>query len=503
MAAEEPGQLESLRSSMESGEAEVIVESYASPLWRMIGPESTVKQIQLGAEAGKRLLGLTPRDGRNPVDETDGIAHGKNGNALVRLWRRAERDLLRAEFLHAWLKLSGESPPLLAWQIGEGWKNLLLSESRMAYHFEGKTHSIGTRFVQTALLHARDVTLFCESQLERIKSIDGIRFSVSDKSKVQKKQGKLTFDYSDGLFSAVVSLADGQLESLQVGGTEFLGAPVGIPKGWHASGEVRISESENQTFLVMPLRSELGDAVLKWTFVHGDFSVQGQLSFQLHAKPKSGVENSVLLSVQIPEKVDKFLFDSPFKVEQSKNSDPTVCHQNFVAMNWKENCLLYSSDQSSLALKNENGIDSVLYGHDEEDGEYFNPHATIDFALSPIVHAKPFELVEESLRIIEGRFEEVPRFSFGDLQLFECETTACISSVRFIGGELEIRLFEVNGKEADTILKFPWQILRAHRYSLFGEPIRDQAFVQNMVAVALEPLEVVTVRVQFVRKNAE
>lgn len=497
MAVNDPESVQKLRNSLNSGKANVTVESYSSPFWSLIGPEATIKQIRLGAEVGKRFLRVLPSENSCADNPSETVAHGKNGNALIRLWRRAERDLLRAEFLHAWLKLCGDAPKLLAWQIEEGWKNLLLSQSKLAYQYEGKTNSIGTRFAQTALLHARDVTLFCEKQLGQTKSIRGFRFAVRDKSIVEKKQGELTYSYSDGMFLAVVSLADGQLESLKVDGIEFLGAPVGIPSGWYVSGSTRISENETHTFLVTPLKSELGEAVLKWTFVHGDFSVQGQITFQLHSMPVAGIENSIFLPIRVPEPVDSFSFDLPFRVETSAPADESICHQNFVAINWKENCLLYTSDQSSLAIKKENGLDSVLYGCDEADGDYFNKHATVDFALSPIIDAKPFELIEESLRIIEGRLEDVPRFGFGDLQLFEVETTASISSVRFVNGELETRLFDSSGECADAVFTFPWDIDTASRVSPLGELIREQPFLKNNLAVALEPYETVTVRVQF------
>ncbi len=464
--------------SAEMGFGGGLFDGYSSPAWDLIGMESAIQQRSFGEQ-------------RN-LDSADPIVHGKNGNALVRLWRRAERDLLRAEFLYAWSGVCGGKSKLIEWQISESWKQLMLAQSKRCCLNENVTNGLGYRFAQTSMLLSRDIIAYCEGFLSRSENFRGFQNNSGNHGKVEKQNNGLVFQYRDSEFAASISLADGQLESLSVGKTEFLSAPIGIPVGWYANHETRVNEHENMTLLVTPLHSEYGDAVLKWTILHGDFSVSGQITFQLNTFPNK----KMILPIRTSFEEVNLKSDKGMTVYEPDSEE--VFHHHFCYMYKGYDGLLYTSDQSSLALRQNSGVDSVLYDFDNHDLPREQKSFTIDFALSPMSHASNNELFEESFRIIEGRNENDSKFSFGEFKFMDVQTDACISSVRLVGSELEVRLFDANLVAADAVITFPWEISRAYRVDLTGKEVREQPFSKNVLAIALEPLEICTVRVQLI-----
>ncbi len=442
-----------------------------------------------------------------------GVSAGKNGDALPRLWRKAERTILRAEFLASWCSYLGQPYPQFdaypEWQLAEAWRNLMMSQGHDAYECEGFTNRIGHRYAQMAIMFANDIVDRCAKHLGQPAE--------PPKPATQKKilRGDGLIAPNTAVYGEAFDEKSGELVALRLGrgGENVLGAPVGLPSGWKADGPPNLVERNGQAVLTTPISGPEGRGTLKWTIAVG--APRGQLVLEVDRVP-TGVDRAITLPVRCAKPVERWRVDAPFSVEEIHPNgrwltrQPTghwltsnqedrwverpIVHQSLISADWNGGGLLFLSGQNSLAFARDDGFDEVIFAWDAWDQGKHAKRATIDFQLVP-----SGSLLNSGLLAHAQLFEGI---RFGDF--LSVTSRPCITSIRKVGEELELRLFEPDGESQEVEVRFLWEVESARRVDFFGESIdRPVSLSDDTIRIPLRAKEIATVRILFVGKRTE
>ncbi|MCW5947259.1 MAG: hypothetical protein KIT74_09550 [Fimbriimonadales bacterium] len=477
--------------------------------------EVCVKPTLIAEWIERKRKTASPPVRRYSLDECfHGITAGKNGDALPRLWRRAEREILRAEFLAAWCSLLGQPYPQFdaypEWQLAEAWRNLMMSQGHDAYECEGFTNRIGHRFAQMAIMLAKDVVGRCEKHLGRIADPP----QPSTAKKILRGDGLIAPDVS--MYGEAFDENTGELVSLRLGrgGENVLGAPVGLPSGWKSVSEPSLVERDGQAILTTQISGPEGKGMLKWTIATG--APRGQLVLEID-RMRCGVDNAITLPIRCAKPIERWRVDAPFSIEEVHphgkwlTRQPTahwltstqedrwvvrpIVHQTLISADWNGGGLLFLSAQNSLAVAQDDGFDEVIFAWDAWDQGKYAKSATIDFQLYPSGSLLNSGLLAHSQLFLKLGFGEFLQILGG---------RPCITAIRKVGEELELRLFEPDGEEQEVELGFLWEIENVRRVDLFGETVKRPAdSFENRVRLTLKPKEIATLRILFVGKRTE
>lgn len=443
-----------------------------------------------------------------------GITVGKNGDALPKLWRKAERTILRAEFLAAWCSYLGQPYPQFdsypEWQLAEAWRFLMMSQGHDAYECEGLTNRVGQRYAQMAILLAKDVVDRCEKHLG--KPAEPPEMQTAKRAAT----GEGVIAPSSAIYGEMFDENSGELIELRLGGKKdnVLGAPIGLPKGWSPDAKPTIAERDPGFILTTPISGPEGKGILKWMIASG--APKGQLVLEI-ARMKTGLDNAIVLPVRCAQKVQRWRVDAPFSVEEahpngkwltrqptghwltSKQEDRWIerplVHQSLIAADWDDGGILFLSAQNSLAFAHDDGFEEVIFAWDAWDQGRHAKSATIDFQIAPTSGT-----LRNSGLLAQAQLFEGVRFS----EFLSVSGRPCITSIRKVGEELEVRLFEPDREEQSVELTFLWDIESARRVSLFGESVEDRLeFGGPKLCINLRACEIVTLRILFVGKRTE
>jgi len=460
------------------------------------------------------------------LDETfHGISVGKNGDTLPKLWRQTERTITRAEYLAAWCSFLGQPYPQFSsypeWQLHEAWKNLLFSQGHDAFECQGLTDHVGRRYAQTAIMLSQDVLRRCEKRLDEV-------FGESDRKAVHREieeKGKRLF-LKGAKGKTVISLETGEVNEIEVEGFSFLSEPFGLPLHAKVIAPPRVVKRTDGVFVISDFAIPCGYGILKWHVSHDNEFLRGQIMLQFHEKPKTGILESVFLPLRPSFPVRAWKADTPFAVVRLHpngewlHRQPTehwltspqieewipkpIPYQSFVSLEGEKGWLQYISAQNSLALAKENGMDAVLFNVDAWDGDNWLSRATLDFALVPharnVSNAELLECAEFALGWMPLGKEQRGEHFLLSIQ----EGKAFLTAVRKVGEELEIRLFETEGKRQSIRLRYSWKIETARAVTPLGKD-SDKSFEieKDSISFSLSPHEILTLRLLFEGKRTE
>lgn len=443
-----------------------------------------------------------------------GITVGKNGDAMPKLWRKAEGTILRAEFLAAWCSYLGQPYPQFdsypEWQLAEAWRFLMMSQGHDAYECEGLTNRVGHRYAQMAIMLAKDVVDRCERHLGKTAEAPAMQTAK------RACQGEGVIAPSSAIYGEMFDENTGELIELRLGGKEdnVLGAPFGLPAGWKADAKPKIAEHDGGFIITTPISGPEGKGSLRWTIASG--APKGQLVLEIEGM-KTGLDNAIRLPVRCAKNVTRWRVDAPFSVEEvhpngswltgqpaghwlvSQQEDHWIerplMHQSLVAADWDGGGIWLLSAQNNLALAREDGFDEVIFAWDAWDQGKHAKSATIDFQIAPTSGT----LLNSGLLAQAQLFQGI-RFS----EFLSISGRPCVTAIRKVGDELEVRLFEPDREYQSVELEFLWQIETARRVSFSGHPIEERVGLSgSKVRLNLRPCEIVTLRIMFAGKQTE
>jgi hypothetical protein len=459
--------------------------------------EPTLLSEHIGSDHKDELRAVRYR----PEDVFHGVSAGKNGDALPRLWHRAEAAILRAENLASWCSYLGQPYPQYdsypEWQIEEAWRNLMMSQGHDAYECEGFTNRVGRRYAQMAIMLAKDVCDRCESALRRTgETIE--EQSLPKLPAVFDESGELAFQ-SPFLFK------------------------LGMPTGWRPAGKTAISETRDGVIATTPIESRFGTGTLKW---HVGPAYRLQLNFFLKEELPPGILGSIRLPLRLGRKAAAYFVGTPFCTErvephgrwlhryptghwltseQAEEWIPSpICFTEFVCVEPEgagRDAILIAASGTSLALALEDGLDLVVFGSDPWDQENWSRQATVDLAIA-------FPNLERDM----GRLGEVARMAalgpngslVGMGPVMSASEGIRVTAVRKVGEELEVRLFEAAVSSGTAKLEFRWDVEAVRRVTPLGEPTDGDAVAGNRsVEIPVRAHEIATLRVAFRGKRTE
>lgn len=460
------------------------------------------------------------------LDETyHGISVGKNGDALPKLWRQAERTIARAEYLAAWCSFLGQPYPQFScypeWQLHEAWKNLLLSQGHDAFECQGLTDHVGRRYAQTALMLSKDVVRRSEKRLDEAFGKEE-RTAIPWKCNEESKRLFIKNTHSN----TTISLETGKIEQIELYGSSFLSEPFGLPLHSKVTVPPRVVKRPEGLFVISEFEFPCGEGVLKWHASLDHAFLHGQIMLRIHEKPKAGILESVFLPLRPSFPVRNWKADTPFAVVRLHpngkwlHRQPTghwltspqieewipkpLVHQSFVYLEGEKGGLQYISAQNSLALAKENGMDAVLYNVDAWDGDNSLSQATLDFALIPHLPNVENKELLNCAEIALGWHPLGKETKGRNFLLSILQGKAFLSAVRKVGEELEIRLFETEGEEQEICLLFPWKIETARCVTPLGKDFDKVLEAENTsIRFSLSPYEILTMRLLFEGKRTE
>lgn len=461
-----------------------------------------------------------------PEQVFHGISVGKNGDMLPRLWHKAENWILKAEFLATWCSFLGRPYPQYdsypEWQLHEAWKFLMQSQGHDAYECEGLTNRVGHRFAQTAIMLAQDLCHRCESHLSKYYG------KTSQKPSFQPNIDASTLECDLGESSAKISLESGYLTeiTLKENGSQIqiLDKPIGVLDGWKLCSTPKLSKRQNGVIVTSEFANKKGKCTLKWQYEYTK-TLKGQFVFQLEEKLSAGIMNSVMLPVQLSQEIQNWKINTPFAVVETQpqgewlHRQPTgdwltsdqreewipspLCFLHFLLAQTDSYSLQFISSQNSLALANQNGFDVVLFGHDAWDGDNVGMSATVDFSI--VAYQKKVKnktLLSQSTSILFHKtFEQL---DFNGTKFISLSGNVFASSIRKVGEDMEIRLFETEGQTSKAELTFLWEIEDVKAVDLLANPFEKSFQInENTLQLELKPHEILTLRVLFKGKRTE
>lgn len=460
------------------------------------------------------------------LDETfHGVSVGKNGDILPKLWRQAERTITRAEYLAAWCSFLGQPYPQFSsypeWQLHEGWKNLLCSQGHDAFECQGLTDHVGRRFAQTAIMLSQDIIRRCGKRLDEVF---GKRQSEPTPREYEEDAEHLFIKNANS--KTTISLKTGEIIEMELEGFSFLSEPFGLPTNAKSTASPRVIKRAEGLFVISEFVIPCGGGVLKWHISHENEFLRGQIMLQFQEKPKTGILESVFLALRPSFSVRAWKVDTPFAVVHLHpngewlHRQPTghwltspqieeriprpLVHQSFVFLQGERGGIQYVSAQNSLALAKENGMDEVLYNVDAWDGENWLSQATLDFALIPHLHNVSNRKLLECAELALGWHPLGKETRGKNFLVSILEGNAFLSAVRKVGEELEIRLFETEGKGGKIHLLFPWKMEIARAVSPLGDDFDKSLEIEkSSIRFSLSPYEILTLRLLFEGKRTE
>lgn len=461
-----------------------------------------------------------------PEQVFHGVSVGKNGDMLPRLWHKAENWILKAEFLATWCSFLGRPYPQYdsypEWQVHEAWKLLMQSQGHDAYECEGLTNRVAHRFAQTAIMLAQDVCHRCEPHLSKHYG------KTSQEQSFQPVIGANALECDLGESSAMISLESGYLTEIVFKKNEsqirILDKPIGMLDGWKLISQPKLSKYENSVVVASEFTNDKGKCILKWQYDYTK-TLKGQIVFQLEKKLNTGIMNSIMLPIRLSEEIQNWKINTPFAVVETQpqgvwlHKQPTgdwltsdqreewipspLCFLHFFFAQTDSYSMQFITSQNSLALANQKGFDVVLFGHDAWDEDKVGMSATIDFSVVPYQkNVKNKTLLSESSRILF--YEPFEQLGFNGTKFLTLSGNAFISSIRKVGEDMEVRLFETEGQTSKTKLTFLWEIESVKAVDLLANPIEKVFQAQgNTLQLELKSHEILTLRVLFKGKRTE